>query len=90
MKDGQLITGDVAAAARASLENVAAVLEAGGAGLDDVVKVTVFLKDMNDFPTVNAVYGEFFPEPFPARSCIEVARLPLDAPLEIEAIAVIQ
>jgi 2-iminobutanoate/2-iminopropanoate deaminase len=90
MKDGQLISDDVAAAARASLENVAAVLEAGGAGLADVVKVTVFLKDMNDFPAVNAVYGEFFPKPFPARSCIEVARLPLDAPLEIEAVAVVQ
>ena len=90
MKDGALITDDVAAAARASLENVAAILEAGHATLADVVKVTIFLKDMNDFAAVNAVYGEFFPEPYPARSCIEVARLPLDAVLEIEAIAYVQ
>ena len=90
MKDGVLITDDVAAAAKASLENVASILEAGHATLSDVVKVMIFLKDMNDFAAVNAVYGEFFPKPFPARSCIEVARLPLDAVLEIEAIAYVQ
>ena len=90
MKDGVLITDDVAKAARASLENVAAILEAGHATLSDVVKVVIFLKDMNDFAAVNAVYGDFFPEPFPARSCIEVARLPLDAVLKIEAVACIQ
>ena len=90
MKNGVLITDDVAKAARASLENVAAVLKVGHASLSDVVKVTIFLKDMDDFPAVNAVYGEFFPQPYPARSCIEVARLPLDAILEIEAIAHIQ
>ena len=90
MKDGVLITDDVAAAARASLENVAAILEAGHATLSDVVKVTIFLKDMNDFAIVNAVYGEFFPQPYPARSCIEVAGLPLDAVLEIETVAYIQ
>jgi 2-iminobutanoate/2-iminopropanoate deaminase len=90
MKDGHLITDDVAEAAQASLENVAAVLEAGHASLADVVKVTIYLADMNDFPVVNTVYGKFFPEPYPARSCVEVARLPLDAPLEIEAVAVVQ
>lgn len=90
MKNGVLITDDVAKAARASLENVAAILKVGHAALSDVVKVTIFLKDMDDFPAVNAVYGEFFPQPYPARSCIEVARLPLDAILEIEAIAHIQ
>jgi len=90
MKEGTLITDDVAAAARASLENVAAILEAGHATLADVVKVTIFLRDMNDFAAVNAVYGEFFPKPFPSRSCIEVAGLPLDAILEIEALAYIQ
>ncbi len=90
MTNGALITDDVAKAARASLENVAAILEAGHATLSDVVKVTIFLKDMNDFAAVNAVYGEFFPQPFPARSCIEVAGLPLDAILEIEAVAYIQ
>ena len=90
MTNGALITDDVAKAARASLENVAAILEAGHATLSDVIKVTIFLKDMNDFAAVNAVYGEFFPQPFPARSCIEVAGLPLDAILEIEAVAYIQ
>lgn len=90
MKDGVLITDDVAAAARASLENVAAILEAGHATLADVIKVVVFLKDMDDFAAVNEVYGEFFPAPYPARSCIQVGKLPLDAVLEIEAIAYIQ
>ena len=90
MRDGVLITDDVADAARASLENVSAILEAAHAVLADVVKVTIFLKDMNDFAAVNAVYGEFFPKPYPARSCIEVARLPLDAILEIEALAYVQ
>ena len=90
MKNGALITDDVAAAARASLENVEAILEAAHATLADVVKVTIFLRDMNDFAEVNAIYGEFFPKPFPARSCIEVAGLPLDAVLEIEALAYIQ
>ena len=90
MRDGVLITDDAAEAARASLENVSAILEAAHAVLADVVKVTIFLKDMNDFAAVNAVYGEFFPKPYPARSCIEVARLPLDAILEIEALAYVQ
>ncbi|MFC2082909.1 Rid family detoxifying hydrolase [Candidatus Bipolaricaulota bacterium] len=90
MTDGKLITDDVAKAARASLGNVAAILEEGQASLSDVIKVTIFLKDMNDFAAVNTVYGEFFPKPFPARSCIEVARLPLDAILEIEAIAFVE
>lgn len=90
MTNGVLITDDVAKAARASLENVTAILKMGHATLSDVVKVTIFLKDMNDFSAVNAVYGEFFPRPYPARSCIEVARLPLDAILEIEAVAYVQ
>ena len=90
MRGGVLITDDVAEAARASLENVSAILEAAHATLADVVKVTIFLKDMNDFAAVNAAYGEFFPKPYPARSCIEVARLPLDAVLEIEALAYVQ
>ena len=90
MRDGVLITDDVADAARASLENVTSILEAANASLADVVKVTIFLKDMNDFAAVNAAYGDFFPKPYPARSCIEVARLPLDAVLEIEALAYVQ
>ena len=86
---GQLETEDIAKAARYCLENVKAVLEAGGASMADVIKVTVFLTDMGDFGAVNEVYGEYFPEPYPARSCIEVAGLPLAARIEIEAIAAI-
>ena len=86
---GQLETEDIAKAARYCLENVKAVLEAGGASMADVVKVTVFLTDMADFGAVNEVYGEYFPEPYPARSCIEVAGLPLAARIEIEAVAAI-
>jgi len=90
MRDGVLIVDDVADAARASLENVTAILEAAHATLADVVKVTIFLRDMGDFGAVNAVYGEFFPKPYPARSCIQVAGLPLNAVLEIEAMAYVQ
>ncbi|MGZ7443311.1 RidA family protein [Paenibacillus sp. TH7-28] len=84
---GQFAEGVEAQAAQA-LRNVKAVLEAAGSGLDKVVKTTVFLKDMNDFAKVNEVYGSFFAEPFPARSAVEVARLPKDGLIEIEVIAV--
>lgn len=77
-----------AAQARQSLENVKAVLEAAGCGLDKVVKVTVFLQNMEHFAAVNEVYAGFFSGTFPARSCVQVARLPKDALVEIEAIAV--
>ncbi|WP_055110224.1 RidA family protein [Paenibacillus ihumii] len=70
-----------------SLLNVKAILEAAGYGMEDVVKTTVFLKDMNDFAAVNAVYAEFFAEPYPARSAVEVARLPKDGLVEIEVVA---
>lgn len=73
---------------RLSLSNVKAILEAAGTSLDQVVKTTVFLKDMNDFAAVNEVYGSFFEEPYPARSAVEVARLPKDGLVEIEVIAV--
>ncbi|GAA0270162.1 RutC family protein [Methylorubrum aminovorans] len=78
----------VEAQTRRSLTNLAAVLEAGGASLASVVKTTVFLKDMNDFSAMNAVYAEHFPSAAPARSTIEVARLPKDALVEIEAVAI--
>ena len=87
--DGELIVDDIERATRRALANVEAVLHAGGASLADVAKVTIYLADMNDFPAVNAAYAEAFGEPFPARSCVEVARLPLDAPIEIEAVAVV-
>ena len=69
------------------LKNLSAVLEAAGATLADVVKVTVFLKDMNQFTDLNEVYGQYFPEDPPARACVEVARLPKDVLVEIELIA---
>lgn len=88
-------TGDVPDAiadqARQSLDNVKAIIEAAGLKVSDIVKTTVFVKDLNDFATVNATYEAFFTEhnaPFPARSCVEVARLPKDVKIEIEAIAV--
>ncbi|MGU3664165.1 Rid family detoxifying hydrolase [Methylobacterium sp. A49B] len=77
----------IEAQTRRSLANLAAVLEAGGASLSSVAKTTVFLKDMNDFAAMNAVYAEHFPEAAPARSTVEVARLPRDALVEVEAIA---
>ncbi len=79
---------DIAAQTRASLNNVKAILEAAGSDLSKVVKTTVFLKDMGDFGGMNEVYASFFTEPYPARACFEVARLPKDANVEIEAIAV--
>ena len=72
---------------RQAITNLRHVLEAAGAGLDRVVKTTVFIKDMNDFAALNAVYAELFGETKPARSCVEVARLPKDVKVEIEAVA---
>ncbi|MFT4464500.1 MAG: 2-iminobutanoate/2-iminopropanoate deaminase [Sodalis sp. (in: enterobacteria)] len=89
-KSGQVAEA-VADQARQSLENVKAIVEAAGLQVADIVKTTVFVKDLNDFATVNATYEAFFTEhnaPFPARSCVEVARLPKDVKIEIEAIAV--
>ena len=74
---------------RQSLENVKAVLEAAGSSMDKVVKTTVFLKNMDDFAAMNGVYATFFSGPAPARSAVQVARLPKDCPLEIEAVAVL-
>jgi 2-iminobutanoate/2-iminopropanoate deaminase len=73
--------------AEQSLNNVKAILEAAGSNMGQVVKTTVFLKDMNDFAKVNAVYSTFFEQPYPARSAVEVARLPKDGLVEIEVIA---
>ena len=73
---------------RQSIKNLSAVLEAAGSSLSNVVKTTVFIKDMNDFAAVNGVYAEMFGDTKPARSCVEVARLPKDVKVEIECIAV--
>ena len=84
-------TGELAQGLEAQAEqvfaNVAAVLTAAGTDISRVVKTTVFIKDMNDFAAINAIYAKYFTEPYPARSCVEVARLPKDVLLECEAIA---
>lgn len=74
--------------AKQAFANLSELLEAAGSGMDEVVKTTVFIKEMNDFSDINEVYRTYFTEPFPARSCVEVARLPKDVLLEIEAVAV--
>lgn len=84
---GVVIEGDVAAQTRQVLINLSAVLAAAGSSLGQVVKTTVFLADMNDFAAMNAVYAEFFPAAPPARSTVQVARLPRDVRVEIEAVA---
>jgi len=86
-KTGEMIEGNIEAKTRRVLENLKAVLEPYSIGLENVVKTTIFLKDMNNFVRVNKIYGEYFKEKFPARSCVEVSRLPKDAEIEIEAIA---
>jgi len=78
----------IEAQAKQSLDNLKAVLEAGGSSLAKTVKVTIFLKDLNDFGKVNTIYGTYFTENPPARSCVQVARIPRDALIEIEAIGV--
>ena len=75
------------AQAKQAFTNLSHLLEAAGTSMDNVVKTTVFIKEMNDFGAINEVYADFFPAPFPARSCVEVARLPKDVMLEVEAIA---
>ena len=84
---GELNTGTIEDQTRQALSNLGAVLEAAGCGLDDAVKTTVYLQDMNDFSRMNAVYGEFFKPPYPARAAVQVARLPKDAKVEVEAVA---
>lgn len=86
---GSIVSGDIAAQARQSLKNVKAILDEAGASLENVVKTTVFLSDMDDFATMNSVYTEFFTHDCPARSAIQVARLPKDVKVEVEAIAVV-
>ena len=86
----EIVEGDVQAQTRQSLTNVQAILKEAGADFSDVVKTTVFIKDMNEFAQINEVYGEFFGENKPARACVEVARLPKDVKVEIEVIAVVE
>jgi 2-iminobutanoate/2-iminopropanoate deaminase len=84
---GRLVEGDIAAQTRQALENVRALLTAAGLSLQAVVRTTIYLADMDDFPEVNAAYAAFFAEPYPARSTIQAARLPRDARIEIDAVA---
>jgi 2-iminobutanoate/2-iminopropanoate deaminase len=86
-KTNELIGGDIKQQTERVLENIKGILEAAGSNLHHVVKTTVFLKDMNEFPAMNEVYGRYFTAAPPARSTVQVARLPKDASVEIEVIA---
>ncbi len=86
---GQVVEGDIGVMTRRVLMNLEAVLKAAGSSLAQTVKITVFLADMNDFQAMNAVFAEFFPTTPPARSTVEVARLPRDVRVEIDAIALL-
>ncbi|XP_049302376.1 rutC family protein UK114 [Bactrocera dorsalis] len=85
----QLVPGGITQQTEVALKNLVAVLEAAGSSVDNVVKNTIFVKDLNDFGAFNEVYKKVFSKNFPARSCVQVARLPLDALVEIESIALI-
>lgn len=87
---GELVEGDIIAQTNQVFENLRAVLDAAGSSLDKVIKTTVFLKDMNDFTAMNEAYAKNFGEHKPARSAIEVARLPKDVKVEIEVIAIVE
>ena len=86
-RTGQLVPGDIRVQTKRVLDNLKAVLEAAGSSMDKVVKTTVFLRDMNDFGAMNEIYGEYFRENPPARSTVQAAKLPRDAAVEIEAMA---
>lgn len=86
---GKFAGEDVAAQARQAMQNLQAILEAAGSGLEHIIKTTIFLQDMGDFQTVNAIYGECFTAAPPARSTVQVAGLPLGGLVEIEAIALV-
>jgi len=88
-KTGELVKGDIRNQTRQVLENIRGVLESQSSGMKDVVKVTIFLKDIGNFNRVNEVYATYFPSSPPARSTVEVAKLPKDADIEIEMIALV-
>ena len=83
-----VMESDIKLATKQSMENIKAILEEAGTSLENVVKTSIFLKDLNDFAAVNEVYGTYITENPPARSCVQVAKLPKDAVIEIEAIAI--
>lgn len=86
---GLLVEGDISAQARRAIDNLKAVCEAAGGSLDSIVKLSLFLTDLGDFAAVNAVMGEYFQAPFPARSTVQVAGLPRGSAFEIEAVMVL-
>ena len=86
---GELVKGDIRKQTQQVLENIKGVLESQGLGMEDIVKVTIFLKDIGNFNQVNEVYATYFPSSPPARSTVEVAKLPRDADIEIETIALV-
>lgn len=86
---GQIVDGDIAAQTHRVFQNISAILKAGGASLDHVARTTVFLADMNDFAAMNEVYAGYFTSPAPARATVQVSRLPKDARIEIDVIAVL-
>ncbi|KIN82677.1 RidA family protein [Clostridium botulinum] len=86
---GELISDDITKATERSMENLKAVLEEAGTSFEKVVKTVIFIKDMNDFAAVNEVYAKYFKENPPARSCVQVGKLPKDALVEIELVAMI-
>ncbi|PNR90745.1 endoribonuclease L-PSP [Petrotoga sp. HWH.PT.55.6.1] len=85
--EGKLVSDDIKDQTRQSLTNIKKILEETGLSMDKIVKCTLFIQDMNEMAAINEVYQEFFTEPYPARSAVEVARLPKDVKIEIEAIA---
>lgn len=86
---GDLVDGDIAAQTDRVLRNITEILKAAGLSLDHVVRTTVYLADMNDFGRMNEVYGRYFAAPAPARATVQVARLPKDARIEVDAIAIV-
>jgi 2-iminobutanoate/2-iminopropanoate deaminase len=84
---GNIVDGDIAAQTRRVMDNLGALLQAAGLTFDDVVRTTIFLADLGDFATVNGVYGGYFKEPYPTRATVQVAKLPKDSRVEIDAIA---
>ncbi|MFR2138661.1 MAG: RidA family protein [Clostridium sp.] len=85
---GELVTGSVEAQAEQAISNLEALLAASGSSIEKVVKTVVFISNMDDFGKINEVYAKHFKEPYPARSCVQIARLPKDVAIEIEAVAV--
>lgn len=87
---GEIVKGDIKLQTKRVLDNLAGILAAAGSSFEQVVKTMVFIKDMNDFSALNEVYAEYFVNDYPARSCVEVARLPKDVKVEIELVALVQ